>query len=158
MKNVKSTIWLDFINYIFIPFYILISFLELIKLIPNFTVINIIKMLLDVSGIILSLITMKFLRKRKKKILFIYIPFIINSMITISLLIFDRVHIIRIDYMVEIYLAVFVLWVIPNIIYIISRKDMFKDYKLNSIKKCPGCKRLIPVHMSCCGKCNYKEK
>lgn len=157
MKNVKSTIWLDFINYIFIPFYILMTSLEFIKLIPNINIINIIKLLLDILGVVLGILTIMFLYKRKKKILFIYIAFIINSMITICLLIFDRVNISRIDYILEIFVVGFIIWVIPNIIYVIIRRDMFKPHELNHIKKCPGCKRIIPEHMISCGKCNYKE-
>lgn len=158
MKDVKSTLWLDFVNYIFIPFYILMTSMEFIKLIPNFSILNILKMLIDISGIVLGILTILFIHKRKPKILFVYMLFIINSMITISILIVERLKLVKIQYIVEIFVVAFVLWVIPNIIYIIIRKDMFKPHQINHIKKCPGCKRLIPEHMTCCGRCNYKEK
>ena len=80
------------------------------------------------------------------------------SIITIVLYFCSKLNILKISYIIELIGLGFVIWVIPNYIYLYKRKDIFRKHAVAHIKKCPGCNRIIPVNMISCGKCNYKEE
>lgn len=158
-KNNKlpSTIWLDFLTYIFMPFYIFTLSLNMIDSFNNLTIINIIKSLIYVIIITFNFITFYYLIKRKKNAYYCMIAFYIISMITIILDIINKYSITKIIYIIELVVAGIICWIIPNYIYLKRRKLLFKDHQLLNIKKCPGCNRIIPISMNSCGRCNYKE-
>jgi membrane protein YdbS with pleckstrin-like domain len=127
-KNILSTIWLDFLTYIFMPLFILINSTELLKRIGSK---NILLLIFLIVTIIYSIFTL----------------YIVSSM-----------KLNNIWYILEIFGGVSVLWIIPNYIYLYKRYEIFKHrINTAHIKKCPGCNRIIPVSMVSCGKCDYKE-
>lgn len=154
MKDVKTSMWLDFLNYIFIPSTIGICSLELLKVFETKKFLDII---IFIIAIITAIIEFIFLQKRKEKILYIHIPFLLATLIGYVSVIINRLNITKTNYIIELILVGIVIWFIPNIIYIIKRKDSFRKHNVAHIKKCPGCKRIIPIKMKSCGKCNYKE-
>ena len=130
--NKESTIWLDFINFIVIPFYAIASMIKPFHIF-NITIVNII---LDIMIFIYSVITFYYGLKRRK---IAYYLFLIYLFIIIFVLFSGMI------------------WLIPNYIYMRNRKALFYEHNVTHIKKCPGCNRIIPVTMVSCGKCNYKE-
>ena len=148
----KSTIWLDFINYVLIPFYILTSSIELIKNIKT----NILISLALLIFIIYIFITLFYLIKREKKAYYLLFPFYIVSYIGTSIYFISKYGVKNnIYYLLIIILGI--LWCIFNFIYTLKRKKIFYKHSVAHIKKCPGCNRIIPISMLSCGKCNYSE-
>ncbi len=153
-KKIKSSIWLDFISYIFFPFYILALSIETLNVFNSDKVKSII--------FILCLIYIIFIFfnqiKRNKLSYYLMYTFYPLSIITIVLYFCSKLNILKISYIIELIGLGFVIWVIPNYIYLYKRKDIFRKHAVAHIKKCPGCNRIIPVNMISCGKCNYKEE
>lgn len=155
-NNVKplSTIWLDFISYIFMPFYVLVLSLETLKLAgtkKNFIFI------LAILCLIFSVFTFyKLFKKNKLAYYLMYIFYPIN-ILTIVLYFCNRINLTNSVYVLELVIVGLALWTIPNYIYLFKRKDIFREHNVAHIKKCPGCNRIIPVIMVSCGKCGYKE-
>lgn len=152
--NNKSTIWFDFISYIFIPFYILTLSIEIVRSISNNNLIfDILLIIILLFSIFVFLNT---IRRNKRAYYTLYIFYII-SMITIVLYFMHKYNITKISYKIELLIVSLLLWCIPNIIYLYKRKYLFNKHNVAHIKKCPGCNRIIPINMKSCGKCNYKE-
>ena len=147
-----STIWLDFINYIYMPFYILTSSIEFIR---NFKS-NVIFYSIVILFTIYTFFTLYFLAKRDKKAYYLLFFFYIISAISMVLFMIDRYNLKQSIYIV-ILIILSILWIILNFIYLIKRKKSFYKRDVAHIKKCPGCNRIIPVSMESCGKCNYLE-
>lgn len=147
-----STIWLDFINYIYMPFYILTSSLEFIK---NFKV-NIILYSIIIVFTIYTFFTLYFLAKRDKKAYYLLFFFYVISAISMVLYIINRYNINQGIYIGGL-VTLSILWIVLNYIYLIKRKKIFYKRAVAHIKKCPGCNRIIPISMESCGKCNYSE-
>lgn len=149
----KSSIWLDFVNYIFMPFYILTLSLELIKL---FSSDNIIGIILLVISLLYSIFTLYNFIKRNKIAYYILYFFYILSMILMVIYFSNMLKLKNITYVIEFIIVGIIFWVIPNYVYLYKRKDMFRKHNVAHIKKCPGCNRIIPITMEYCGKCDYK--
>ena len=154
-KNILSTIWLDFLTYIFMPLFILSNSNELLKRIGSK---NIVLIIFLIVTIIYSIFTLYNSAKKNKLSYYLLYIFVFISMISISLYIVSSMKLTNIWYILEIFGGVSILWIIPNYIYIYKRYEIFK-HRINTahIKKCPGCNRIIPVSMVSCGKCDYKE-
>ena len=154
-KNIKSTIWLDFLTYIFMPLFILINSNELLNRMGSK---NILLILFLIFTIIYSTFTLYNSAKKNKLSYYLLYIFVFISMISISLYIVSCMKLTNIWYILEIFGATSILWIIPNYIYLYKRYEIFKHRVSTAhIKKCPGCNRIIPVNMVCCGKCDYKE-
>lgn len=155
-KNEKlpSTIWLDFLTYIFMLFYI---FTLSLNLIDSFNKINIIRIIIFSIFIIFCFFTFYNLIKRKRKAYYCMFIFFIISMFTIIFDVISKYNIEKIIYIIELFIVGIICWVVPNFIYIAKRKMLFKEHHLINIKRCPGCNRIIPISMVSCGRCNYKE-
>ena len=149
----KSSIWLDFVNYIFMPFYILTLSLELIKL---FSSDNIIGIILLAISLLYSIFTFYNFIKRNKIAYYILYFFYILSMILMVIYFSNMLNLRKITYVIEFIVVGIIFWIIPNYVYLYKRKDMFRKHNVAHIKKCPGCNRIIPITMECCGKCNYE--
>lgn len=65
-----STIWLDFINFIFIPFYILTNIIDITKLLFKFNFINIILIIIHMIIIIFSIYTLYNLKKETNYLIY----------------------------------------------------------------------------------------
>lgn len=156
-NKLPSTIWLDFLTYIFMPFYILTLSLNLIASFNNLIIINVIKSIIYGVFIIFCFITFYYLIKRRKSAYYCMMIFFVISMITVLLDIMGNYHIDKVIYIIELFIVGIIFWIIPNYIYMMKRKILFKEHHLINIKKCPGCNRIIPVSMTSCGRCNYKE-
>ena len=155
-KKILSTIWLDFISFIFIPFYILVNSNELFKAIKSKNILLIIYLIIC---IIYSIILLFNLVKKNKISYYMLYIFLVLSFSSIMLYLIPKLHINNIWYIVEIIGVSLIIWLVPNIIYLYRRQNIFKDkLPIAHIKKCPGCNRIIPVNMTSCGKCSYKEK
>lgn len=150
-----STIWLDFISYIFMPFYILVLSLESLKLIGTNKILILISILLC---LFFSIFTFYKLFKKNKISYYLMYIFYPLSIITISLYFCNKINFTNYMYVLEIVGVSLVLWTVPNYIYLFMRKDIFREHNIAHIKKCPGCNRIIPITMVSCGKCGYKEK
>ena len=155
-KKVESTMWLDFLGFVFIPFIILIASLLAIRLFGKKGMENTIYGILLIFYCLYSFVTFYHLLKRKRITFYIVLGFIILTTVIIPFDIIVRYEIDQILYKELIVLGTIIIWLIPNIIYIIKKRNTFKDYHLLNIKKCPGCNRYIPVTMKSCGKCKYK--
>ncbi len=153
-SKVPSTIWLDFITYIFMLFYIFTLSLNLIDSVHQT---NIIKIIIFTLCIMLSFFTFYNLIKRNKRAYYCMFIFFGMSMLTIIFDLINKYHIDKMIYIVEFFGVGFIGWIIPNYIYIRKRKMLFKEHNLINIKRCPGCNRIIPVSMVSCGRCGYKE-
>ena len=155
-KNVLSTIWLDFLTFIFMPLFLFINSNELLKRMGSK---NIILLIFLSITIIYTVFTLWNSFKKNKLSYYLLYIFVFISMISISLYIVDCMKLTNIIYIAEIFGATSVLWIVPNYIYLFKRYEIFK-HRVSSvhIKKCPGCNRIIPITMESCGKCNYKEK
>jgi len=158
-NNIKNksinTIWLDFISYIFIPFYILTLGLETIKINGNK---NILLPVLLIIWLMFNIFLFYKLFKKEKLAYYLLYIFHPISITTIILYFTNKFNLTNIMYILEFVIVGLILWTIPNYIYLFKRKDIFRKHNIAHIKKCPGCNRIIPVTMKCCGKCNYKEK
>lgn len=155
MKNIKtdSTIWLDFLSFILCPAFIIYSSLRLKESIFSQ---NIILMLLFFVSIIISAITFyKVFKKEKLGYTLIQIFSILCYLITLIDIIF-KYKLFNIIFII-IMIIVSIILLGFNYLYILKRKDIFRKHNLAHIKKCPGCNRIIPIHMTSCGKCDYKE-
>ena len=149
--NKESTIWLDFINFIVIPFYAIASMIKPFHIF-NITIVNII---LDIMIFVYSVITFYYGLKRRK---IAYYLFLIYLFIIWIIVIGSTYHLINnLLYFIIFVLFSGMIWLIPNYIYMRNRKALFYEHNVTHIKKCPGCNRIIPVTMVSCGKCNYKE-
>lgn len=153
-KKIKSSIWLDFISYIFFPFYILTLSIETLNVFNS----DKIKAIIFVLGLIYVIFIFFNQLKRNKISYYLMYSFYPLSMITIVLYFCSKLNILKLSYLIELIGLGFVVWVLPNFIYLYKRKDMFRKHAVAHIKKCPGCNRIIPVNMISCGKCNYKEE
>ena len=153
-KKIKSSIWLDFISYIFFPFYILTLSIETLNVFNSDKV----KAIIFVLGLIYVIFIFFNQLKRNKLSYYLMYTFYPLSIITIVLYFCSKLNILKISYIIELIGLGFVIWVIPNYIYLYKRKDIFRKHAVAHIKKCPGCNRIIPVNMLSCGKCNYKEE
>lgn len=152
MKS-KSSIWLDFINYIYMPFYILTLSLELVDI---FSKKNILWIIILSISLLYSIFTFyNFIKRNKLAYYFLYF-FYILSMILMSIYFSRILHITKLIYIIEFIIVGVIVWLVPNFIYLYKRKDMFRKHNIAHIKKCPGCNRIIPVSMTCCGRCDYK--
>ena len=152
-KKVETTIWLDILGFVLLPFFILMASLRAIDLFGKKSIILGIILLLFC---LYSFVTFYYLLKRKKITFFTTLIFIVLSTIFLSYDIMVRYEIYDILYRELTVLGVIIIWLVPNVIYLIKKRSIFKDYHLMGIKKCPGCNRFIPVSMDKCGKCNYK--
>ena len=152
-KKVETTIWLDILGFIILPFIILMASLLAIKMFGKSHIIIGICLLLFC---LYSFITFYYLLKRKRISFYLTIVYICLSTIFLSYDIIVRYEIFDILYRELTVLGIIIIWLVPNIIYLIKKRNVFKDYHLMGIKKCPGCNRFIPVSMDKCGKCNYK--
>lgn len=157
-KKVISTIWLDFVNYIFMPFYILTLSLNLIECFHFNNILNIIKSIGYLICIVISFFTFIKLMKRKKISFYFLFIFYIISMLTMGIDIINRMNIKDIINILVVYVVLIIFWIVPNYVYLLKRKTFFKEHQLFNIKKCPGCNRIIPVTMKHCGRCDYKEE
>lgn len=153
-KKIKSSIWLDFISYIFFPFYILTLSIETLNVFNSDKV----KAIIFVFCLIYVIFIFFNQLKRNKISYYLMYSFYPLSMITIVLYFCSKLNILKLSYLIELIGLGFVVWVLPNFIYLYKRKDMFRKHAVAHIKKCPGCNRIIPVNMISCGKCNYKEE
>ena len=153
-KKIKSSIWLDFISYIFFPFYILTLSIETLNVFNSYKV----KAIIFVFCLIYVIFIFFNQLKRNKISYYLMYSFYPLSMITIVLYFCSKLNILKLSYLIELIGLGFVVWVLPNFIYLYKRKDMFRKHAVAHIKKCPGCNRIIPVNMISCGKCNYKEE
>ena len=153
-KKIKSSIWLDFISYIFFPFYILTLSIETLNVFNSDKV----KAIIFVFCLIYVIFIFFNQLKRNKISYYLMYSFYPLSMITIVLYFCSKLNILKLSYLIELIGLGFVVWVLPNFIYLYKRKDMFRKHAVAHIKKCPGCNRIIPVNMLSCGKCNYKEE
>lgn len=153
-KKLKSTIWLDFIGYVFFPFYILVLSIETLN------IFNLNKLKSIIYIIYLIYIVFVFINQLKKNIISYYLMYTYYplSIVTIVLYFCYKYDITKIIYILELVGVGLLLWVIPNYIYLYKRKELFRKHNIAHIKKCPGCSRIIPVNMTSCGKCNYKEE
>lgn len=156
-NKLPSTIWLDFLTYIFMLFYIFTLSLNLIDSFNKIDTINIIKIIAFSSFIIFCFFTFYNLIKRKRKAYYCMFIFFAISMFTIIFDIINKYNIEKMIYIIELFVVGIICWIIPNYIYMIKRKMLFKEHHLINIKRCPGCNRIIPVNMVSCGRCNYKE-
>ena len=154
MDKNKSSIWLDFFSYIFLPFYSFVLSLETLNMYKTNNIL--LKILLTIYLLFTIFVLYNTIKKSKKGYYSLY-PFYVTSIISIALFFINKFNIINIFYKVELIVVSLLIWCIPNIIYIYKRKDMFRKHNVAHIKKCPGCNRIIPINMKCCGKCNYKE-
>lgn len=158
-NNIKTksmnTIWLDFISYIFIPFYILTLGLEIFKIINTN---NIIIPILLIIWLMFNLFLFYKLFKKEKISYYLMYIFHPISISTVVLYLCNKIKFTNSLYVIELVIVGLILWTIPNYIYLFKRKDIFRKHNIAHIKKCPGCNRIIPVTMKSCGKCNYKEK
>ena len=148
-----STIWLDFIIYIFIPFYFLTLTIESVSAFSSEDIIK--KISLIVCALYVAF-TFCNLIKRNKLSYYLLFIFYIFSLITSCLFLSHRVNITNNIYILEFIGIGIFLWIIPNFIYTYKRRDMFRKHNIAHIKKCPGCNRIIPIHMESCGRCGYK--
>lgn len=148
-----STIWLDFISYIFFPFYILTLSLEVLNSFRDSKIKFILLMICLLYIIFVFLNNLK----RNKLAYYTMYSFYMISLITIVIYFSNKFNITKILYILEFLGVGFLLWVVPNSIYLYKRKKIFRKHNLANIKKCPGCNRIIPINMESCGKCNYKE-
>lgn len=155
-KKCLSTIWLDFLNYIFMPFNILTVSLTLIENI-NFSNLKLtLFIVFYFISLLISIISFyKCVRRNKLGYYLLYV-YIIISLITNGIEIINRLGINDMVYILIFFISGVILWIIPNYIYIKKRKSIFQKHQLLNIKKCPGCERIIPVTMKFCGKCEYK--
>ena len=155
-KNVISTIWLDFLTYIFMPLYILINSTELLNRIGSKNIWIITYLIVT---IVYSIVTLWNSAKKNRLSYYLLYIFVFISMISISLYIVTSMKLSNISYILEIFGAVSLLWIVPNYIYLFKKYEVFKNRTSGPhIKKCPGCNRIIPITMECCGKCGYKER
>ncbi len=154
MKYEKSlsTIWLDFICYIFIPFYIFSSSLELLKILNSNIILSILLIIINAY----FFVTLLFLSKRKKIAYYMLFPFYILSYISISFYLIFKYNL-KENIFYILFIVFGIIWIIFNYIYIIKRKNRFYEHSVAHVKKCPGCNRIIPISMKYCGKCNYVE-
>ena len=153
-KKIKSSIWLDFISYIFFPFYIFALSIETLNVFNSDKV----KAIIFVSCLIYVVFIFFNQVKRNKLSYYLMYSFYPLSMITIVLYFCSKLNILKLSYIIELIGLGFVVWVIPNFKCLYKRKDIFRKHAVAHIKKCPGCNRIIPVNMISCGKCNYKEE
>lgn len=153
-KIIKSTIWLDFYSYIFIPFYIFVLSKETLK-IDNKLSFNCIFLIII---IIFSTFTLINLVKKNKLSYYLLYIFHILCIISIGIYAINKFNIVYILYKVELLLTSLIVWIIPNYIYLYKRRTIFYKHSVAHIKKCPGCNRIIPIHMTSCGRCEYKEE
>lgn len=154
-SKAANTIWLDFISYIFIPFYILTLGLEVFKMTSSKIVII---PILVIIWIMFNLFLFYKLFKKEKLSYYLLYIFHPISISTIVLYFCNKINLNNTLYIIELVVVGLLLWTIPNYIYLFKRKDIFRKHNIAHIKKCPGCNRIIPVTMKSCGKCNYKEK
>ncbi len=152
MKKMPSTSWLDFITFVYLPFYLLANVVTL------FSGVNIYILLPTILNIIFSLITFYFLFKRKYQAYYLLFIFIFISLFSMGINIIRKYQIHNISFIIVEYVIGIIIWLIPNYIYIVKRRKFFNKHHMAHIKKCPGCNRIIPIEMKCCGKCNYKER
>ncbi len=150
MKKIKSTIWLDFLTIVLIPFYILTSTLTISKLLMH--KIDILNLILTIIIFLFSVVTFLFAFKRKKPAYYLLMVYVLLIM---SYEIYRNAP--NLMVMVIAFVVGILVWFIPNLIYLYRHKDCFYEHNMAHIKKCPGCNRIIPISMKCCGKCNYKE-
>ncbi len=148
----KSTIWLDFLNFIVIPFHILTGILELVDIFKS-NGLDIIKLIIFGLLIIYNVITFCLLLKRRKSSYYLLIGYIFLVLIIGLYNIYFEVTNVLI--FVLIIILGCISWLLPNCIYIKKRKTLFYDHNVAHIKKCPGCNRIIPIKMASCGKCGY---
>lgn len=155
-NKLPSTIWLDFITYIFMLFYIFTLSLNLIGSFNKIDTINIIKMIVFSIFIVFCFFTFYNLIKRKRKAYYCMLYFLLwVCLLSFWILLINIIR--KTIYIIELFIVDLICWVIPNYIYIYKRKILFKEHHLINIKRCPGCNRIIPVSMVSCGRCNYKE-
>ena len=152
MKNVKPTIWLDFMTYVIIPFYLITNVITLVNMFKDVNYFDLILLLLIM---IYSLVTFLFLSKRKNISCYLLLGYIVLLGAIFNYIFYTKVT-------NGIYLAISIMgtilcWILPNYIYLFKRQDFFKEHSNRHIKKCPGCNRIIPIAMACCGRCGYKE-
>lgn len=153
MKDkIKSTIWLDFYSYIFIPFYIFVLSKETLTIDNKLSFSCIFLIII----IIFSIFTLLNVVKKNKLSYYLLYIFNIVSIISIGIYIINRFNINNFWYKIELLLIGSIIWLIPNYIYLYKRNNVFHKHSVVHIKKCPGCNRIIPISMDCCGKCGYK--
>jgi len=155
MNNKKriSTIWLDFLNYIFMPFNILTITLTAIK---QFGLNHIIISILYIVALIIYFVCFYKVHKRDKYGYYLLYLYIILSLFMNIIEIINRYKVNNIMHAIIMFIVGIILWIIPNYVYLRKRKNIFCKRQLLNIKKCPGCKRIIPITMPCCGRCDYK--
>lgn len=146
-NKIQSTIWLDFLNFIFIPFYIFTNILSLFK---GLKIIDLIGLLVITIYDIITFYTV--LKRRKMGYYLMYFFFLLSLVV----MIYNLNSRYDLSYFITTGLGI-VFWIVPNYIYLFKRRKVFYEHNLAHIKKCPGCNRIIPSHMKCCGKCDYKE-
>lgn len=151
IKDVKPTMWLEFLKYILLPFCIISNIFMM------FNHLKIIELIVFIIMTIYSIITLYLLIKRKEIAYYLLQFFIVISLIPMIKAFSTHFVIKDITKLIIISLIGIIVWIIPNWIYIKKRKKLFQDHSGQHIKKCPGCNRIIPINMVCCGKCNYKE-
>ena len=150
-----STIWLDFVSYIFMPFYFLTLSIETVD---SFESKNPLKIILLILCTIYTVCTIYNVFRKNKIAYYLMYGFITYSIITIIIYFSNKFNITNIKYILEFIGVGVIVWIIPNFIYLYKRKDIFRKHNVSHIKKCPGCNRIIPIHMESCGRCGYKEK
>ena len=159
MKKFKSTIWLDFYTYIFIPFIILSNTFNYIKYIMDLESLKTSSyfiIILEPLLIILWIYSLLQFFKMNKKAFYLFKVTIISMVFVVLFNAFvnDSDILLILSFM----LFYIVAWIIPNYIYINKRKEIFSNSKeLTHYHKCLKCKRLISINDSICPECSKKD-